>query len=314
MKLGLIRLADQHCANGARMALDDTLKLAAATNVELAYLPKVKPQQAIAATSNLPSSTLKIGLDAGVFSTDNPRDLERAVRAANADLGGKLCIGLTMSNAHSSVKSRTQAQTFETVFSHTQNNTLACKPSPYPMRAPCPEVLGLPATGTTQETARAAACGYRSLTPSWLPAHDVARHWPAIVSGATSALLRARPSFWHLARTIVIHDDPAIIDAYIYGARSPIRAYYTALARAGLIEPDVDKTLKHVVISGSCEQVTDHLLSLSQAVGKIGTLHLVDHAGSDAEMSRNTLMQLAENVMPLVAKTRTGAAKEMEKV
>jgi hypothetical protein len=314
MKLGLIRLADRHSTYGVRMTLNDTLKFANDANIELAYLHKVSPKQAIAAHSNLPSSTLKIGLDAAAFNIDCPSDLERAVRAANADLGGNLCIGLNMSNASSSVKCRTQAQTFETLFSHTQNKMLPCKTSQYPMRAPCPEVLGLPVTGAPQEAALSAARGYRNLTPSWLPAHDVARHWPAIVSGATSSLHRARPAFWQVARTIVIHNDPAVLDAYIYGAHSPIRAYYTALANTGVIQSNVNKILENVVISGSVEQVTNRLLALRHAVGNIGTLHFVDHAGSNAEMSRNTLVQLTENVMPLMAKDRTGAAKEMEKV
>ena len=286
MKLGLIRTPSPRATDVSRTALYDELALAGSLGFDLAYLPKADPRWLMPYASSPKLEHLRICLDASAFGRISPSDLEAAVRSTADALDGKLYIGIEMCSQKSSVRSRSEAQNFETLFAQDESNPIDYVASRFPMRPPCPEVVGIPVTGCAQEAALAAARGYRSLTPSWLPLREVARHWPAIVAGATSTLRRTRPSFWHLARTIVIHDDPAVLNRYVYGPQSPIRAYYSRLAASGLIDQDIDEVLKQVVIAGSVAQVAENILALREAVGNIGTLHFVSHAGCDTAMTR----------------------------
>ena len=242
----------------------------------------------------------------------SPADLETAVRRVDASLAGQLSLGVAMWGRGATTKLRMEAQKFETMFSQHPCRNTPWVTSRYPLSPPCPDVIGVPVTGDAQEAERAAERGYDPLTPSWLSASAAARHWPAIVKGATSALRRACPSGWQLARSIVIHDDPVMVDAYVFGAKSPFRAYYTRLAKAGLIEPNMDDFLKQVVIFGSVHQVADKIMELRETVGQFGMLHLVDVAQSDPEMTRKTMINLAEGVVPIVGDPDAAIHKILE--
>lgn len=312
MKLGLIRMPDLHPMRGEQRAIENLLDLANSLEIDLAYFPRLGPQQ-ISRPHAFRNNHLKIGLDASAFGLLSPRDLEIAIREVNERFEGQLCLGVRMCSGNGSTQSRVEAQNYETMFSQAPSGNAPSVPSRFPMKAPCPKIIGLPMNGSLQEAAVAAARGYDPLTPSWLSHRDVAHHWPAIVKGATLALRRARPSHWQLARSIVVHDDPATVDAYVFGARSPIRAYYSRLARHGLIDSNIDGALKKLVIAGSAKKVAENVLTLQEAVGEFGTLHVVDHAGRDPEMTRNTMVRLAQDVMPMVTKIGADTSKELER-
>jgi hypothetical protein len=313
MKLGLIRIPEPRPAREEQTAVCHQLMLVENLGFDLAYLPKLAPHQIAPSRLSTKTSKIRVGLDAMAFGRRAPRDLEAAVLAMNSDLDGRLSLGVEMCGPKASTRCKAEAQNIETLFSDNPAWEYTPGGSRSAMEPDCPEILGLPVVGSAQETALAAARGYRALTPSWLPHRDVARHWPAVVVGATSALRRARPSHWQLARTIVVHDDPAMVHAYVYGARSPIRRYYSRLAKRGLISPGIDENLKHLVIAGTADQVAGKILALQEAVGEIGTLHCIDHPGSDPEMTRNTLVCLAEDVMPMLGNPSANKTKELER-
>lgn len=308
MNLGLIRMPDPM---GDPRALDVRLELASRLGFQMVYLPATKPRHVIGPGRD---SSVQIGLDASAFGPRSPSNLETDIRDLNDALEGRLNLGIRMCCGDVSTQSRAEAQNFETMFSRDSTLGRASVPSRFPLRSPCPKIMGIPVTGSAQEAKIAAARGYYPLTPSWLSHQDVARHWPAIVKGATSALRRARPSHWQVARSIVVHDDPATVQAYVFGAKSPFRAYYTRLMRQGLILSDsIETTLKNVVISGSIAQVSEKLLAFREAVGDFGTLHLIDFADCDPEMTLTTMTRLAEDIMPLVGKTNVDTHNELER-
>jgi hypothetical protein len=311
MRLGYIRIPDQHPIHETRVDMQEKLALADRLEFDIAYLPNTSPQhlQASLDGTNHP----RIALDASAFGPLAPSDLEAAVRTTNHRFGGNLRLGVEMSCASVSTKCKTNAQAFETMFSHDPRPERVQSTSRYPMKPPCPEIIGVPVTGHRDEVAHAAARGYLPMTPSWLADTDVARHWPAIVQGATSAVRRARPSHWQLARMIVVHDDPASIDAYVFGRSSPIRRHFVQLSKRGLIGADVDTHMKRVVIAGSASKVAEEILALRETVGEFGTLHVVDPLGSDPSMTRNTMVRLVQNVMPMIGKSDTSTPKKLEK-
>ncbi|MEP4197898.1 MAG: hypothetical protein ABJL99_19910 [Aliishimia sp.] len=310
MKLGLIRMPDVNPLRGQESTVNAQLGLADSLGFELMYMPKIEPIR-FADIKSVQTNHLRIGLDASAFGSMSPRDTEVAIRSVNDALGGQLCLGVQMCHGNSSTKNKADAQNFETLFSHDPH--LEKTSSRYPMKPPRPEIIGLPMTGAPQEVATAAIRGYLPLTPSWLGHSEAAHHWPAIVSGATSALRRARPADWQIARSIVIHDDPEVVRSYVFGPRSPLRMHYARLAQDRLISPDIDHHLRKLVIAGSAGKVAEDLLALQEVVGEIGTLHLLDPAGRDPEMTRNTMVRLAEDVMPLITTSDAQSNKELER-
>ena len=311
MRLGLLGMSAACLGQGDLKAVFDQLRLADGLGFHLAYLPNFSPL--LLANFRLsPDMRLGVGLDAAAFGALSPRNLEAAVRRVNEHLTGRLYLGVEICSESGSRVSRTEAQNFETLFS---TNSIPCNTSlsGFPMTPPCPKIVGIPKTGGHEEAAHSAARGYLPLTPSWLRTEQVARHWPAIVEGATSALRPARPSHWNLARMIVVHDDPAKIEPYVSGANSMIRRYYARLAKRGLLVSNLDDHLKQVVISGSAEKITEDILALQEAVGEIGTLHMIDLPGGDPDMTRTTMVRMAEDVLPMVSQLDARQSKELER-
>jgi hypothetical protein len=313
MKLGYIRMPDPEQACAGQSALADQIELADNLGLELVYLPGVAPDF-LCSSLRTQTQHLYIGLDASAFGHCSPRDLEASIRATNDELAGRLFLGIEMGCKIGSNQSRAQAQVFETMFSQAPRNDRGLNVSRYPMRSPCPEIIGLPNKGTPQEVTLAAACGYLPMTPSWLKTSDVARHWPAIVAGATSSLKRAHPDHWKLARSIVVHKERSVVQDYVFGSKSPVRNHYTKLAKRGLVNCDIDTHMKRVVIAGSPDQVTDQLLALQETVCDIGTLQVVDHHGSDTEIARDTMISLAEKIIPAVNSAKVSITKELERI
>lgn len=312
MKFGLIRMPDAQPARDELTAAQSQLVLAETLGFNFAYLPKLSPDQI--ATSDIAQSTsrLRIGLDAASFGPLSLGDMEAAVRATNDAFHGRLRLGVEVCSNEGTTQRRVAAQNFETLFSQDLRTANTALSSRFPMKPPCPQIIGLPLKGTAQESGVAASYGYAPLTPSWLSTRAVAHHWPAIVAGATSALRRASPKYWQIARMVVIHDDPVVLQDYIFGQRSPIRRYYTQLAQRGLIAADINAQLKRLVIAGNADQVTRQILALQEAVGEIGALHILDPAGRDRDMTQNTLIRLAEDVIPKVQNGSTKTTKELE--
>lgn len=308
MKLGYISMPETHLQLRSR----ERLSLANSLDFHLAYFPKTNPQDFVKAS--VPDGKTKVLLDAAAFGTLTPSETETAVRHTNDQLDGRLCLGVEICNLDATTRCKAQAQAFETLFSYDPRaDQVLAAPSRYPMKPPCPEIIGLPVTGAPSESRLAAALGYAPMTPSWLTKNDVARTWPAIVAGATSAVRRARLCQWHVNRMVVVHDDAQTIDAYLYGTNSPIRRHFSELAQRGLIDGDIDRHLKHNVIAGSAQKVAEEILALREAVGDFGTLNIIDPLGGDTNMTKSTMIRLAEDVLPMVANSAVSEHKNLER-
>ena len=79
-----------------------------------------------------------------------------------------------------------------------------------------------------------------------------------------------------------------------------------------MIAGDLTAHLRRAVIAGSAAKITDDISALREAVGDFGTLHIIDPAGSDAAMTRGSMIKLAEKVMPLIGRADATTPKTLE--
>ena len=312
MELGYIGLPDGHRVQDIRFKMQEQLMLADHLGFTSAYLPKIDPHQ-FAATQGAQTHNIKITLDASAFALSGPSALECAVREIDDQLDGRLNLGVAICGPNASHQCKAAAQTFETLFSYDRPADPVFAPSRFPMKSPRPDIVGLPTSGLWTEAKVAATRGYCPMTPSWLPDKEVARIWPAIVAGATSALRRAQPSQWQVNRVVVVHENAQTVHNYLHSSHSPIRRHFTYLAQRGLIDANVDAHLKRVVIAGSAQKVAEEILALREVVGEFGTLNIIDPVGNDANLMRKTMVQLAEEVLPMVTKSTVSHFKNLEK-
>ena len=313
MELGFIRAPDLHIPNERHMSICDALMLTESAGYASLYLPRVDPVSFIERYANVPVKRLSVGFDATSISYSVPSDMNAILRQMERCLHDRLTIGVEMCGARSSVKSRMDAQNFEALLAGAAKSFTSNLLVDEDCRVTNVTVLGLPFSGDTREITLSASRGYRSLSPSWLTTSELARHWPAHVVGATSALRPARLIDWHVARTVFVHEDPTLVENYVFGESSPIRAYYTHLARHRVIGPDVERVMREVVLAGSSVHVAERLLALRERVGAFGTLHIMDHIGHDADLTRQSLIDLAEVVLPHVMRGQAVEMKELEK-
>ena len=312
MKLGYIGMLNGFRAANTRFKVPETLTLADSLGFAFAYFPKADPYQ-FAAAQTMCSSTIKVTLDAAAFGPLCPTEIESAVRQVNEHWDGKLLLGVEVSGPNASAKCKAEAQAFETLFSYGPRADHELWSTRFPMKPPCPEIIGIPGSGQSSEAKLAAARGYSPMTPEWLADKDVARIWPAIVAGATSALRRARQSQWQVNRMVVVNDDAQTLQKYVYGTNSPIRRHFMQTAPQGFIEGDVNTFLDRVVIAGSAPKVAKDIVALRETVGDFGTLNIIDPVDSDPTITKNTMIGLAETVMPLVEKSDVNTLKDLEK-
>src|ERR1700747_3248144 len=107
---------------------------------------------------------------------------------------------------------------------------------------------------------------------------------------------------------------------YVYYYRS----LFTKLKRNGRIElfktrrdqPDEEVTLESIcdrlIIHGTPESVADQVLAFQDEVGKFGTLLYAGKDGRDRELGRQSMILMAEKVMPRINAGRTSASSAAE--
>ena len=133
----------------------------------------------------------------------------------------------------------------------------------------------------------------------------------------------ADPANWRVAKSIFVAKDAATARAYATDPDGPYVYYYrslfTKLKRSGRIElfktrrdqPDEEVTLEAIcdklIIWGTPESVADQLLSFQDEVGKFGTLLYAGKDWRDRELARQSMILMAEKVIPRV---NTGAARQ----
>jgi len=154
--------------------------------------------------------------------------------------------------------------------------------------------------------------------PAW-----VKSHWPKYVEGCERGSRTADPANWRVAKSVFVAKDAATAKAYATDPDGPYVYYYrslfTKLKKNGRIElfktrrdqPDDEVTLEMIcdklIIYGTPDSVADQLLAFQEEVGTFGTLLYAGKDWKDRELGRQSMILMAEKVIPLV---NAGIAKQ----
>ncbi|WP_249144348.1 hypothetical protein [Bradyrhizobium lablabi] len=147
--------------------------------------------------------------------------------------------------------------------------------------------------------------------PAW-----VKSHWPKYVEGCGRVSRAIDPANWRVAKSVFVAKDAATAKAYATDRNGPYVYYYhqlfTKLKRSGRLElfktrreqPDTEVTLESIcdklIIYGTPESVADQLLAFQEEVGTFGTLLYAGKDWKDRELGRQSMILMAEKVLPQV--------------
>ena len=174
----------------------------------------------------------------------------------------------------------------------------------------------------------AAARGWDPISANFLMPAWVKSHWPKYVEGCERGGRAADPANWRVAKSVFVAKDAATAKAYATDPDGPYVYYYrslfTKLKTNGRIElfktrrdqPDDEVTLEMIcdklIIYGTPESVADQLLAFQDEVGKFGTLLYAGKDWKDRELGRQSMILMAEKVMPRVNAGTSKQAKAAE--
>ena len=187
---------------------------------------------------------------------------------------------------------------------------------PKPLQRPHPPIVVTAVAPFSKGVVEAAARGWDPISANFLLTQWVKSHWPKYVEGCERIGRKADPANWRVARSVFVADDLDTAREYALGPQSPYRFYYNQLltkmkkhGRANLFKADqkmsddevtLDKVLKDCVIWGTPDKVADELLALREDIGDFGTLLYAGKDWADVELGRNSMISLAEKVLPKV--------------
>jgi alkanesulfonate monooxygenase SsuD/methylene tetrahydromethanopterin reductase-like flavin-dependent oxidoreductase (luciferase family) len=185
-----------------------------------------------------------------------------------------------------------------------------------PLQRPHPPVVVTAVAPFSKGVTEAAARGWDPISANFLMPAWVKSHWPKYVEGCERGGRVADPANWRVAKSVFVAHDAPTAKAYATDPDGPYVYYYrslfTKLKKNGRIElfkthrdqPDDDVTLEMIcdklVIYGTPESVADQLLAFQDEVGPFGTLLYAGKDWKDPELGRQSMILMAEKVMPRV--------------
>jgi len=189
---------------------------------------------------------------------------------------------------------------------------------PKPLQKPHPPIVVTAVAPFSAGVTEAAARGWDPISANFLLPSWVKSHWPKYVEGCERMGRKADPANWRVAKSIFVADDDKTAREYVKAENSPYRYYYQSLAtklirngRAELFKtsrdmPDsavtIDGICNELIIHGSPEAVVDQLLAFREKVGDFGTLLYAAKDWLDPNLSRRSMVLMAEKVMPALNK------------
>jgi alkanesulfonate monooxygenase SsuD/methylene tetrahydromethanopterin reductase-like flavin-dependent oxidoreductase (luciferase family) len=187
---------------------------------------------------------------------------------------------------------------------------------PQPLQRPHPPIVVTAVAPFSKGVTEAAARGWDPISANFLMPAWVKSHWPKYVEGCERGGRVVEAGNWRVAKSVFVASDAAKAKAYATDPDGPYVYYYrslfTKLKRNGRIElfktrrdqPDHEVTLEMVcdklIIHGTPDSVADQLLAFQDEVGEFGTLLYAGKDWKDPQLGRDSMILMAEKVMPLV--------------
>jgi alkanesulfonate monooxygenase SsuD/methylene tetrahydromethanopterin reductase-like flavin-dependent oxidoreductase (luciferase family) len=197
-----------------------------------------------------------------------------------------------------------------------------------PLQQPHPPIVVTAVAPFSKGVTEAAARGWDPISANFLMPAWVKSHWPKYVEGCERAGRAADPANWRVAKSVFVAKDAATAKAYATDPDGPYVYYYrslfTKLKMSGRIElfktrrdqPDDEVTLEMIcdklIIYGTPESVADQLLAFQDEVGKFGTLLYAGKDWKDREFGRQSMILMAEKVIPRINAGTSSQSKAAE--
>ncbi len=185
---------------------------------------------------------------------------------------------------------------------------------PKPFQKPHPPIVVTAVAPFSAGVTEAAARGWDPISANFLLPSWVKSHWPKYAEGCERVGRKVDSENWRVAKSIFVADDDKTALEYATAANSPYRYYYQSLAtklirngRAELFKtsremPDsavtIDGICNELIIYGSPQKVIEQLLAFREKVGDFGTLLYAGKDWLDRDLSRRSMVLMAEKVMP----------------
>jgi len=185
-----------------------------------------------------------------------------------------------------------------------------------PLQKPHPPIVVTAVAPFSKGVTEAAARGWDPISANFLMPGWVKSHWAKYVEGCERAGRAADCTNWRVAKTVFVAKDAATAKAYVSDPDGPYIYYYhslfTKLKKNGRIElfktrrdqPDDEVTLESIcdrlIIWGTPESVADQIMAFREEVGDFGTLLYAGKDWKDRELGRQSMILMAEKVMPRV--------------
>jgi alkanesulfonate monooxygenase SsuD/methylene tetrahydromethanopterin reductase-like flavin-dependent oxidoreductase (luciferase family) len=185
-----------------------------------------------------------------------------------------------------------------------------------PLQRPHPPIVVTAVAPFSKGVTEAAARGWDPISANFLMPAWVKSHWPKYVEGCERGGRAAEAGNWRVAKSVFVAKDAGKAKAYATDPDSPYVNYYrslfTKLKKNGRIElfktrrdqPDDEVTLEMIcdrlIIYGTPDSVADQLLAFRDEIGSFGTLLYAGKDWKDRELGRESMILMAEKVMPRV--------------
>jgi alkanesulfonate monooxygenase SsuD/methylene tetrahydromethanopterin reductase-like flavin-dependent oxidoreductase (luciferase family) len=192
-----------------------------------------------------------------------------------------------------------------------------------PLQQPHPPIVVTAVAPFSKGVTEAAARGWDPISANFLMPAWVKSHWPKYVEGCERGGRAADSGNWRVAKSVFVAKDAATAKAYATGPDSPYVNYYhslfTKLKKNGRVElfktrrdqPDDEVTLESIcdrlIVYGTPDSVADQLLAFQDEIGAFGTLLYAGKDWKDPELGRESMILMAEKVMPRV---NAGSSKQ----